>query len=122
MKMKRFYAHYNTWEAYHAGLYKLGINEAMVENSITLLTDTKLFEETAGEVLNKWPISTKINMTNPSRNKQAWVGQSACCYKYGSNEDSTKEAWNKMNEADKQKANIIADNIILIFNQCQNDI
>lgn len=115
--MKRFYAHYKNWEANKAGLYLLGINEMDVLLSIELLRDKKRFEEIAKKVSKKWVISMKVNMTITSRNKQAWIGQSACCYNHGANEDSTKEAWNRLTDHERDEANKVADIIINQYNK-----
>jgi hypothetical protein len=93
--MIQIYHKYTEWEDFQNGMFNTAFdNESLlITNAIKLLSDDVLFYQTAINVLNKWPISSDVNLSNNSSNRQSWVGQSACCYKY----------------------NVIADKIIIIY-------
>ena len=60
----------------------------------------------------KWKYAAEQNLSNTSRNRQAWLGQAACCFNHGCSESLTKKAWHQLNISDQNKANEIADKVI----------
>lgn len=84
----------------------------MKEKCFDLLINTEELEIYMKRVVDEWVVSAEQQMTNPSRNKQAWLWQSACCLKYWVNEDNVKEAWSKLMPEEQLLANQVADTII----------
>lgn len=122
--MKRKYYHYRIWEDHKAGLYNLDLidnPEDLIRKSAELLKNTKLFYETMLKVISQWKNATEINMTNTSRNRQAWLGQASCCYLYGSPEYITKIAWRKLTKEKQEEANKTADKIINRWEKTYNN-
>lgn len=111
--MTRKFHHYEKWEDFHNGLYKIwDCSEELKERCIELLIDLPELEKYMKMVVDQWVISAEQQMTNPSRNKQAWLWQAACCMKFWVNEDNVKEAWFKLMPEEQSAANLVADKII----------
>jgi len=117
--MKQVYKHYTLWEDYQNGMYNLNVNneDYYINKAIELLKNDKLFYRTAKSVLEKWKVSTLINLTNKNCNKQAWIGQASCCICYKVPEYLTRIAWSKLTDEERENANKVADRIIYKFNQ-----
>lgn len=116
--IKRIYHHYELWEDYKNGMYdyvKSDNDDILIQQSISLLSDKKLFYETSILVIENWNKSTEQNLSNNSQNRQAWIGQASCCYKYKVPEILTRIAWSKMTEIKRNEANLVADKIIKIY-------
>ena len=114
--MKQIFAHYLKWEDYQNGMYTLDLPiESNILKGVYLLSNEDLFYSVALEVINNWAVSSSVNLTSPSVNKQAWIGQASCCYKYGNNELTTRKSWALLTDIQKYKANNIADKIINIY-------
>ena len=114
--MKRIYYPYTEWEDYQNGLFKTVSSPyegVLINNAISLLSNPKKFYEVAKKVINEWPKAADLNLSNVGRNRQAWIGQASCCYKFGVPENQTKRAWNLLTEQQQNDANKIADIIIL---------
>jgi hypothetical protein len=116
--MQRIYHPYWLWEDYKNGMYELNSNneDELTKKSINLLSDLTLFKEVALEVISKWIISTKVNLTNPNCNKKAWLGQASCSYKYNVPEYLTRIAWSKLTDEQRIKADNVAIEVIKVFN------
>jgi hypothetical protein len=63
------------------------------------------------KVTAEWVYSCDQNMTNPSRNKQAFLGQSACCLELGATELEVRTAWGMLTEQERVAANKVADRV-----------
>ena len=119
--MMRIFHPYWLWEDFNAGLYTLmghwteQQEEEMVEKAKALLCDSQLFRKVALEVIAKWKHAAEVNLTNPSRNKQAWIGQASCCYHFGVPEYITKYAWRLMTPEQQLEANQVADSVIQVW-------
>lgn len=115
--MKQFFSEYTEWEDFKNGMYVTSVNnfyELEIE-AIKILTNESLFFSLAKSVISNWIISSKVNLTNTSYNRRAWVGQASCCYGKGIPEVVTRSAWSKLSDSEKIKANNIADKIIKSF-------
>lgn len=109
----RIYHHYEKWEDFHAGLYESKeCTEEIKEQCYDLFVNLRELELYMKRVIDEWKNATEQQMTNPSRNKQAWLWQAACCMKCGANEDNVKEVWRMLSEEEMKEANNIADKII----------
>lgn len=119
--MKRIYHHYEKWEDFQHGLYCKTTgkdekhDEILVGQCKRLLSDQKWFYLVAKEMLHNWPVSADVNLSNPNRNRQAWIGQASCCYALSAPEFITKFAWNQMTSKDRELANKTADMIFKIW-------
>lgn len=113
--MKQVFYHYTQWEDFQAGMYdevKEGRQER-IEKAIELLTNLDLLFEYMTMVTQEWRKATEQNFTNGSINHQAFLGQTACCIWAGIKEDETREAWGKLTNEQRYKANSVADEVYL---------
>jgi hypothetical protein len=116
--MNRLYHPYWLWEDYKAGLYDLQKEytekeeEEMATKVKLLLSNTREFYSVAIRVVTEWKKSSEQNLTNSSRNKQAWIGQASCCYKFGIPERITKLGWRLLTPTQQKEANDVADTVI----------
>lgn len=111
--MKQVYYHYTLWEDFQAHMYdedKEG-REERVCLAVELLTDCKKLYKYMKEVSQKWKYASEQNFTNKSINHQAFLGQSACCLYAGIHEDETREAWGRLTNEQRYKANKVADRV-----------
>lgn len=112
--MKRIYYPYYEWEDYINGMY----DPPSVFNTTKakeLLSNQSEFLITSMNVLREWPKSADVNLSNISCNRQAWIGQAACCYKYGIPEIVTRQAWAELDKETQREANRTADKIIRAY-------
>ena len=118
--MKQFFEKYTLWEDYLNGMYD-SYNPLNEENyvslSISLLTNCDLFLSICISMIHKWPVSSKVNLTNKSCNRKAWLGHAACNYRYKIPEVCTRIAWIKLTEEQRQRANTIALHVIKTFEE-----
>lgn len=112
--MKRIYHHFEKWEDWRDGLYKATAQteEQLVVRAARLLSNPKMLEMAMEMAVVKWIHSAEHNLTNRSRNRQAWLGQAACCLVCGTPEHLTKSAWHRLSLAEQTTANGIADKIL----------
>lgn len=124
MNLNRVYAHYLQWEDYLAGQYAAPTNDPELAIKCSqLLSDPTRFQLAATRVINEWPISSAVNLSNISINRQAWLGQAACCLILGASEHLTKQGWHLLDLNTQLKANAVADAVISDWEArlCQND-
>lgn len=111
--LRRVYHHYEQWEDWKHGMYRLDpIDGGIVESARQLLADKEICYAAMVRVILEWPMSCEVNLSNRSRNRQAYLGQAACCLVCNASEDMTKVAWHKLNQAEKDRANAVADMVI----------
>jgi hypothetical protein len=116
--MKQYYHNYIYWEDYISGMYDTSAKhneEELVNLAIKLLSNENLFFDTCKEVIKHWTISSRVNLTNKTCNRKAWLGQASCCYLHGVPEIYTRIAWGKLSSEMQYKANLIAEKIINSF-------
>jgi hypothetical protein len=119
--MKRIYHPYWKWEDHKAGLYNMldpyteQQTEKLSNDAKELLSNPELFRNVALTVIRDWPRSAEVNLSNPSRNRQAWIGQASCCYALKIPEYITKFGWRLMTLEQQAEANKVADEIINIW-------
>jgi hypothetical protein len=114
MNNEQFYAHYNQWEDYLNGMYcSTSENDNdQINKAKLVLSNPDLFKEILIRLIKKWPISSRVNLTNKSINRRAWLGAAACCFEYGVTEINTRQAWSELNDIQRFNANTIAEIII----------
>lgn len=110
--LKRVYYPYQDWEDYLHEMYEDKSNPVLVEAAVSLLSNQDRLLWAMRRVIREWLRSAEMNMSNRSRNRQAWLGQAACCLDCGVPENLTKQAWNELSEEVREKANAIADIVI----------
>jgi len=119
--MNRYYAIYTDWEDYKNGMYEPPKSKAEsdihIANAVTLLSNELEFKRVCELVLSEWKISCMVNFTNKSCNKLAWLGQASCCYKYGTPEICTRQAWKLLTPQKRNVANLVAYECVLKFNK-----
>jgi hypothetical protein len=121
-KLKRVYHHYSKWEDWKDGLYSPREEKTTIKKRvIRLLASPSLLLLAMRTVVVVWPFSSEVNLSNRSRNRQAWLGQSAACFVCGANEDTTKSAWRSLSLAEQDSANAIADKVIAEWESCRNE-
>lgn len=83
------------WEDFKAGFYGYDFNDFDYKHnaSIELLSDADEFYRIATEMTKEWKYSCEHNLTDPSINKIAYIGQASCCYSNGSPSELVKRAW-----------------------------
>jgi hypothetical protein len=116
--MKRIYVRYEEWEDYQAGMY--GPPNAKpswrhVAWATSLLADPRDLLSAMLDVSELWKVSATVNLSNRSRNRQAWLGQAACCLEVGATEAETKLAWHSLQIEQQDAANAVADKCIAIW-------
>lgn len=126
--MKRYFISYLHWEDWKNSLYVNKIVDTDITKSAMLLSDQGLFYRTAIIMVASWEIASAVQLSNKSRNRQAWIGQATCCFVHGASEMSTKKAWWTLNEQTRIEANRTADQVINQYerykgvNPCQKNI
>lgn len=124
--MRRVFHRYERWEDHAAGMFAPLVTEQMVLDAASILGDSSKSWEAMRAVATKWKYSAELNLSNRSRNRQAWIGQAACCFACGATEDATKQAWRSLTDTQRSIANWNADRVIAEwehnFRSCQNVI
>jgi len=114
-KINRIYHPYNKWEDYKAGFYDniSGKNkQQMINKVIEFFSNQELTERFMCKVVNEWVFSCEHNLSNYSMNRIAYLGQSAVCLFSGVPSTITMEAWNLVDQENRDKADLIAKKII----------
>lgn len=123
--MRRIFHHYEKWEDWKDGLYRRSVGDAadeiLISRSARLLSDIAMLDRAMTAVVDEWKHSAEVNLSNRSRNRRAWLGQSACCLVCGTPEHLTKQAWHRLSPAEQERANAVADSAIEYWEQgCQS--
>ena len=114
MKIEQVFHHFTKWEDYKVGFYNSTCEDIQehIRKSVELLSNKKEFEKYANLMIEKWKYSCEHNLTDPSLNKIAYIGQGSCCLANGTPAFATRLAWSYIEE-DKQKvANKVAKKIL----------
>lgn len=117
VRIERVHHHYLFWEDWRHGLYRIPASHeqsgAVYAASLLAVASDLLTAMTA--VLDEWPISSEVNLSHVARNRQAWLGQAACCWAIGVPESITKMGWHLVSDALQAEANAVADEVIAIW-------
>lgn len=106
--MKRVYHPYWRWEDYPHGFYDNcsgSVKEPLIEKGIEMFNSQKLTRENMFRVVDEWKYSCEHNLTNPSMNQIAYIGQAACCIYASIPSTVTMELWNMLSKEVQQRAN-----------------
>lgn len=114
--MRRVWHHYREWEDWQCGFYAdpPADTSGLVAAAQALLSDPGRLKEAMRHVAFSWPCAAEHNLSDPSRNHQAWLGQAACCYAERVPESVTRQAWWLLSEDTRREANAVAD---LVFSE-----
>ena len=107
------YYHYTMWEDFKAHMYdedKEGRDDR-IGFAVECLQDPDMLGHYMRQVVNEWKYATEQNFTNRSVNHQAFLGQCACCMYAGCHEDETREAWGRLTNEERYRANRVADEV-----------
>lgn len=108
--------HYTLWEDFKAGMWMPPTTGAEGQ-AAAILSDPKVFGEAARVMVQEWPIAAEQNLTNPTVNRQAWIGQATCCHLAGVPESATRAAWWTLTDEERTIANGVADQVIREWEQ-----
>ena len=111
---KQIFHHFSKWEDYKYGFYNSTCQdtEDHIKKSIDLLSNQKEFYKYAKKVITEWVFSCEQNLTDPSLNKIAYIGQSACCLANNTPAFVTRNAWSYIDEIDQRLANNTAKEVL----------
>lgn len=110
--MKRVYHRYEMWEDYLHKMYFPQVHPSGVTAARSILRDDVRLYDAMTYVANHWPVSAEMNLSNSSRNRQAWLGQAACCWMVHATEEETKAAWRSLTAEEQSSANAVADRVV----------
>lgn len=113
--MERIYHHYEKWEDYKHGFYDSlsGKNKnVLMDKVVELFSSQELTDKYMRMVIEQWPYSCEHNLSNPSLNRVAYLGQSACCIYGGIPSGITMSAWSLVSQKNRDEADKIASKII----------
>lgn len=112
MKIEKVYHHHELWEDWKCGMYKRRTgwdDNIKISQSKKLLSSPDDLLQSMREVVKSWPFAAEENLTNIHCNRQAWLGQAACCLAHGASDWQTKEAWRSITDEQRNAANLVAD-------------
>ena len=113
--MERIYHPYWLWEDYQNGFYENVSGEdkaSKIQKVFEMFNSEELTRSNMEYVVNNWKYSMQHNLTNPSLNKIAYIGQSACCNYANIPNSITMECWSKLSKDVQDRANEIASNVL----------
>jgi hypothetical protein len=109
--MKQIFHPHDKWECHKEGFFK-GFDNSKLQLVVDMFENSQETKKYMQMVIDNWTNSCEHNLTNPTINKIAWLGQSAACLFCGASSETTKKAWHYVSEPKRNEANIIAKNII----------
>lgn len=118
--MERIYHPFNLWEDYKAGFYDNCSGSKKTEykkECLELFNNLELLKEQMLRVINEWKYSCEHNLTNPSMNKIAYIGQGAACIYKGIPNTITMECWSLLSKDIQNEADKIAE---VVLNEWEN--
>ena len=112
--MKQIYHHFSKWEDYKNGFYDSSCKDKdlHITKAINLLSDENKFYNIATKLIKEWKYCCEHNLTDNSINRIAYIGQVSCCYFNNTPSFITKEAWWKIDESTRNKANNVAKRVL----------
>jgi hypothetical protein len=108
MKIKQIWVRYDEWEDYHAGMWRKveRAKEGKLLNDAVLFTGNHVeYGAAMLKVVFSWPRTMLNSLSNPSINQRAFVGHCAACFKIGTPEYITRQAWGLLTDQQRQAAN-----------------
>lgn len=118
IKHKQVFYNHCFWEKDHSRMWKKLNGEEKnyaIKQSFKVMSDAEKFYTAMIKVIREWPIVCEHNFTNNSQNRRAWLGHAACCIAVGSPEETTRIAWWKLTQKQRDDADEIAELIIEVW-------
>lgn len=116
--LERIYHRFELWEDNRYGMYEktcfMDDHQMMIDCQVLLSCPEWLYEAMS-QVTHSWFHSSEHNLSNSNRNRQAWLGQAACCIVHGAPEYLTKLAWHRLTAKQQAAANAVADEVIEVW-------
>jgi hypothetical protein len=116
----RVFHPYQKWEDHQFGMYQTTCfmdAQTMITDCEVLLGCPEWLWESMQFVAHNWTHAAEQNLSNVARNRQAWLGQAACCFVHGAPEYITKLAWNNLTKEKQDAANAVADEVIQLWEE-----
>lgn len=110
--IERKYYPYTQWEDYKAGMWRdvsKDNEEWYFQKALKFTGNAEMYGKWMLKVIEKWSIACEQNLMNVEINRQAWIGQAACCLALKCPEHITRKAWNCLSKEQQDKANKKAD-------------
>ena len=114
---RRIFHPYWLWEDWKNGIYENNARKEKIEQSRLLLANSENFYMVMNHMLMKWPYSCEHNLTNGSRNRLAFLGQTACCWNHSATCNETIIAWWQLTTEQKKEANQTAKKFLQEYEQ-----
>lgn len=114
-EIERVYHPFTIWEDYKYGMYESVCfmdAQVLIRECEMTLKCPEWLRESMQFVSHNWLYAAENNLTNTHRNRQAWLGQAACCFSHSAPEYITKLAWKNLSEIEQKRANDVADSVI----------
>ena len=111
IKTKQIFHHWELWEDYRYNFYDNCSGEEKVKKSQSVFDMFNSEQETRRcmfFVVDNWRYSMEQNLTNPSINKVAYIGQCACAYFDNIPNTVTMENWSHLDKAVRDRSDKIA--------------
>lgn len=121
--MKQVYHSWEKWEDNRHGFYdSCSAEERSVKlNKVVEMFNSKeLTDKFMQRIINEWKYACEHNLSNPSMNRVAWLGQSACCLYAQIPSTVTMEAWSLLTPEVQERSNAIAERKIKQWEAKQN--
>ena len=116
IQIKRIYHRWEKWECYPAGFFEENPPKGLTADDCQkkyaeFLSDLPRFRKAAYKVIDTWINSCEHNLTNPSMNRIAWIGQSAMCIETGI-PAKYRGGYNLLSEKQQKDADLVALEVI----------
>lgn len=118
--MNRIYHPYWAWECFKSGFYES--NNGDYERKVINLFSSKQKTEKYMMKVLEWEKSCEHNLTNPSLNKVAWIGQCACFLYAKVPANYTMKYWWSVDKKFRDQADMIAKSVILYWESNNKNI
>lgn len=117
--MKQHFYNYELWEDTKHNFYdKDDITQDV--KRLRVMRDHNLWGEYMLKVILDWHYSSLQNMTNPSVNKIAWIGQASMSLALNTPSKTTKRLWWSLTDEERKLANAEAKLVIRVFERLHN--
>ena len=106
--MKRIYHHYEKWEDFQDGMWRILSKDEereMLPRAVEFTGDADLYGSFMMRVIVEWPVACEQNLSNEGINRLAWVGHAATSLAIHCPEYVTRQAWGLLTQRQRDEAN-----------------
>lgn len=121
--MKQIYHPYWLWEDFNNGMWRKEskLYELNTFDDIVEFTGNHVeYGIAMMEVIERWPYTMEHNLTNSSINHRAFIGHSACSYKFDWPEYLVRKAWKHLSKEQQDLANDEAEKAFKLWCKMQD--